>query len=268
MSNKGYAGSPMSIERLAPKSRFCLQSLMVSSVYDTVRYRPLFTSFGAGRDKGGYYHQLFLRSKLFLSYRMLRIKLKGKGVRKAGSPETEPDFYSMSSLPMDEKPNSSPKPPQVERRALSNRLRLELLNDLDLRAHATIARPQVSSLSLLPRVGLPRPPIPSALLQQQAIHSTLRTTSVPSDTLSLLACTLASQRSELLLGPPFVSAPRPSPPDVLLTEACRSAFLAAGFLPSGLGHRLPNPAYPRLSFAQELIGLGQYQNEVFNRQHF
>jgi hypothetical protein len=47
----------------------------------------------AGRDKCGYYHELFLRSKHFLSHRIQRIKIKGTGARKPSSPETEPNFY-------------------------------------------------------------------------------------------------------------------------------------------------------------------------------
>jgi hypothetical protein len=53
----------------------------------------------AGRDKGGYYHELFLRSKRFLSHRIQRIKIKGAGARKPGSPETEPNFYNVPFLP-------------------------------------------------------------------------------------------------------------------------------------------------------------------------
>jgi hypothetical protein len=53
----------------------------------------------AGRDKGGYYHELFLRSKRFLSHRIQRIKIKGTGARKPGSPETEPNFYNAPFLP-------------------------------------------------------------------------------------------------------------------------------------------------------------------------
>jgi hypothetical protein len=52
-----------------------------------------------GRDKGGYYHELFLRSKRFLSHRIQRIKIKGTGSRKPSSPETEPNFYNASFLP-------------------------------------------------------------------------------------------------------------------------------------------------------------------------
>jgi hypothetical protein len=52
-----------------------------------------------GRDKGGYYHELFLRSKRFLSHRIDRMKIKGTGARKPGSPETEPGFYNAPFLP-------------------------------------------------------------------------------------------------------------------------------------------------------------------------
>lgn len=48
-----------------------------------------------GRDKGGYYHELFLRGRTLLALKMQRTKVKGTGARKASSPETEPDFYQM-----------------------------------------------------------------------------------------------------------------------------------------------------------------------------
>jgi len=59
-----------------------------------------FQRLTAGPDKGGYYHELFLRSKPGLAYRIQRHKLKGTGTRKAASPESEPDFYKMPSLPV------------------------------------------------------------------------------------------------------------------------------------------------------------------------
>jgi hypothetical protein len=61
----------------------------------------------AGRDKGGYYHELFLRSKLFLSRRIQRMKIKGTGARKPGSPETEPNFYIAPFLPSTNIPNKN-----------------------------------------------------------------------------------------------------------------------------------------------------------------
>jgi hypothetical protein len=61
----------------------------------------------AGRDKGGYYHELFLRSKHFLSHRIQRIKIKGTGARKPGSPDTEPSFYNAPFLPSTSVPSKN-----------------------------------------------------------------------------------------------------------------------------------------------------------------
>jgi hypothetical protein len=61
----------------------------------------------AGRDQGGYYHELFLRGKVFLSRRIQRIKVKGRGTRKAASPETEPNFYITSFLPSTSLPSKT-----------------------------------------------------------------------------------------------------------------------------------------------------------------
>jgi hypothetical protein len=47
----------------------------------------------------GYYHECFLRTKRFLSLRIQRLKIKGTGVRRPSSPETEPNFYNMPLLP-------------------------------------------------------------------------------------------------------------------------------------------------------------------------
>lgn len=57
-----------------------------------------------GRDKGAYWHELFLRGKCFLADRMERVKLIGpvpKG-RKRNAPESEPNFYIMKPLPPSE----------------------------------------------------------------------------------------------------------------------------------------------------------------------
>jgi hypothetical protein len=46
----------------------------------------------------GYYHELCLRNKRILSFKIRRARVKGTGVRKASSPETEPNFYLMASM--------------------------------------------------------------------------------------------------------------------------------------------------------------------------
>ena len=54
-----------------------------------------FSRITKGCDKGGYYHELFLRGRTWLCNRMSRTRVKGTGVRTASSPETEPNFYAM-----------------------------------------------------------------------------------------------------------------------------------------------------------------------------
>jgi len=54
-----------------------------------------FSRLSAGKDKGGYYHELFLRGKPTLSLKMVRTKVKGTGVRGGSNPDTEPNFYRM-----------------------------------------------------------------------------------------------------------------------------------------------------------------------------
>lgn len=48
-----------------------------------------------GPDKGGYYHELFLRGKHYLVKEISRIQIKGTGVRSKSNPDQEPDFYTM-----------------------------------------------------------------------------------------------------------------------------------------------------------------------------
>jgi hypothetical protein len=52
-----------------------------------------------GRDRAGYYHELFLRAKPFLAHNIQRLKVKGTGVRARSNPEQEPNFYSMPWVP-------------------------------------------------------------------------------------------------------------------------------------------------------------------------
>uniref|UniRef100_A0A7S3QB67 HSF-type DNA-binding domain-containing protein n=1 Tax=Chaetoceros debilis TaxID=122233 RepID=A0A7S3QB67_9STRA len=58
-----------------------------------------FTRIYQGKDKGAYYHEYFLRGKLSLSTSIVRSKVKGNKIRAASSPDDEPDFYAMKSMP-------------------------------------------------------------------------------------------------------------------------------------------------------------------------
>lgn len=52
----------------------------------------------ASPDVGAYYHELFLRYRIDLCYKMVRVKVKGTGCKAAQSPETEPNFYKMNPI--------------------------------------------------------------------------------------------------------------------------------------------------------------------------
>jgi len=51
-----------------------------------------------GKDRGAYYHELFLRGRPKLSTKMRRQRIKGIGHKPLPDPENEPDFYAMEPL--------------------------------------------------------------------------------------------------------------------------------------------------------------------------
>jgi hypothetical protein len=57
-----------------------------------------FSRLTIGKDNGGYYHELFLRGKVFLAKKMSRTKIKGTKFKAASSPDQEPDFYAMNPV--------------------------------------------------------------------------------------------------------------------------------------------------------------------------
>ena len=48
-----------------------------------------FCRLTSGRDRGGYYHELFLYGRPFLCKQMMRTRIKGTGIKAASSPNTE-----------------------------------------------------------------------------------------------------------------------------------------------------------------------------------
>lgn len=63
-----------------------------------------FSRLTTGRDRGCYYHELFLKHKLFFCQNILRIGIKGTGVKGKANPKSEPDFYSMLVVKPDPEP--------------------------------------------------------------------------------------------------------------------------------------------------------------------
>ena len=54
-----------------------------------------FCRLTTGSDRGGYYHELFLRGRPFLCKRMIRTRVKGTGSKAVINPSSEPNFYEM-----------------------------------------------------------------------------------------------------------------------------------------------------------------------------
>jgi hypothetical protein len=54
-----------------------------------------FQRLTCGKDRGGYYHELFLQGKVFMAHSIQRIKVKGTGVRARSNPAQEPDLWTM-----------------------------------------------------------------------------------------------------------------------------------------------------------------------------
>jgi hypothetical protein len=83
------------VEEIMP--RFFHQSKMTSFQRQLNLYA--FNRLTVGRDRGAYYHPLFLRQREYLCERMNRTRIKGNGMKAVPSPSTEPDFYQMPYCP-------------------------------------------------------------------------------------------------------------------------------------------------------------------------
>lgn len=66
-----------------------------------------FCRLTSGRDRGGYYHELFLKGRPFLCRKMVRTRIKGTGIKASSNPTHEPNFYGMPFVrPLDDTPVS------------------------------------------------------------------------------------------------------------------------------------------------------------------
>eukprot|EP00980_Cylindrotheca_fusiformis_P029873 scaffold23996_cov117-Cylindrotheca_fusiformis.AAC.1 len=79
-----------------------------------------------GRDRGGYYHELFLRGKTCLAQNIHRVKVKGTRVRARANPEQEPNFYDMPEISKSSMCKAFPPPaPQSSNFITNDQLPLE-----------------------------------------------------------------------------------------------------------------------------------------------
>lgn len=68
-----------------------------------------------GPDHGSYYHELFLKDRKFLSRRMQRQKVNGKGIRTAGNPEEEPRLCDMPPVQAFQLDSTAPEKEEKEK---------------------------------------------------------------------------------------------------------------------------------------------------------
>ena len=117
-----------------------------------------------GADKGGYYHELFLRGKEALAHKIHRMRIKGTGVRPRSDPENEPDFYSMPFVDADcEATSSASSTPHPEKTTS---------------AAAALVTPNVSPETTAANLKK----VPSALFSMETMASTV----IPFETTSCL----------------------------------------------------------------------------------
>lgn len=74
--------------------KFFKQSMLASFQRQLNLYG--FQRLTKGSDKGGYYHECFLRGRRDLCEKIHRIKIKGTGVRGRANPDAEPNFWRMN----------------------------------------------------------------------------------------------------------------------------------------------------------------------------
>lgn len=100
------------------------QSKVLCKYFNQTKYRSFqrqlnlygFRRITREADRGGYYHELFLRNRRKLCTRMKRKAVKGPVYRPIFEPELEPDFYSMPPL------EGGPTPTAIAPAVLENHL--------------------------------------------------------------------------------------------------------------------------------------------------
>lgn len=90
-----------------------------------------FQRITAGRDKGAYFHEHFLRGKPQLCRQMERTRVNGKGCRKPGNPNAEPNFYQLPPM----RPASDVVTTSNERASVGTASNSSTPNEIERREH-------------------------------------------------------------------------------------------------------------------------------------
>jgi hypothetical protein len=144
-----------------------------------------FRRLTTGADRGGYYHEMFLKHKLFLCRTMTRIRIKGTGIKGKASPETEPNFYAMPEIlpdcdlinqriesevmsAMEEEESNAPSSPRAKKAAV--KVNTQEPTRRSKRSSASKAPKYLESDDESPTMEM-QPFLPPALITPEAQHS-------------------------------------------------------------------------------------------------
>jgi hypothetical protein len=158
------------IEKIMP-AHFKTQTKMTSFLRQLNLYG--FTRILKGRDKGGYYHEMFLRGRRDLTVVIPRLRIKGQ--RKISNADYEPNFYKMTWVGVD---NEMEMEDGVKTKATSNKR-----NDKKHKKKEKQRQSVVSSQQIQQQI-LHDPPIPSSFEMQQTVllpHSNMSVITDASD---------------------------------------------------------------------------------------
>eukprot|EP00980_Cylindrotheca_fusiformis_P020273 scaffold7330_cov146-Cylindrotheca_fusiformis.AAC.12 len=116
-----------------------------------------------GRDKGGYYHELFLRGKVFLAQNIHRIKVKGTKIRARSNPEQEPNFYALPwVLPQND--SMEPSPFKPDRQPAHTMMKNQELSAADMQALEPVPLASIWDIETTPIE-----PIPQSMWEEEDI---------------------------------------------------------------------------------------------------
>eukprot|EP00543_Licmophora_paradoxa_P000300 CAMPEP_0202455862 /NCGR_PEP_ID=MMETSP1360-20130828/13286_1 /ASSEMBLY_ACC=CAM_ASM_000848 /TAXON_ID=515479 /ORGANISM="Licmophora paradoxa, Strain CCMP2313" /LENGTH=332 /DNA_ID=CAMNT_0049075545 /DNA_START=44 /DNA_END=1042 /DNA_ORIENTATION=- len=107
-----------------------------------------FNRFSRGKDRSGYYHELFLRGKPQLCKRIMRVRVKGGGPKANVDPNLEPDFYGMPFVYADSKIELNDQTSKLENPFLTSAMetatmpRSLLMDDGDISSDSIYSFPQ------------------------------------------------------------------------------------------------------------------------------
>ena len=157
------------IEKIMP-AHFKTQTKMTSFLRQLNLYG--FTRILKGRDKGGYYHEMFLRGRRDLTVVIPRLRIKGQ--RKIVNADYEPNFYKMTWVGLDNEMEDGVKTKLV---SSNNKRHVKTQKKKEKQRQSVVSSQQIQQQMMHD------PPIPFSFEMQQTVlpHSNMSVITDASD---------------------------------------------------------------------------------------